>query len=264
MKTKLVALNLLLLAGISAVAWQAKLRMDEAQAKRRANLNVKAAAAPAASVAAAATPKPDAAAPAKYADVAQKNLFSRDRNPNIVIEPPAEKPKPMPALPVLYGVMGLPSGMRALMSEKPNSGTRPVKAGEKVGEFKVVSLDAQNVVFEWEGQTVARRVDELIDRSARDASAAPQSNGPAAVVVNSAASATSSQQNQQNQQGGTQQTSQNMSGPKGPGVEMGAPGRSERACAPGDSSPDGAVSGGYRKQTLVTPFGSRCSWVPAQ
>lgn len=261
MKTKLVALNLLLLAGIAAVAWQAKQRWDEAQWKRRANLSAKVAPAPAA--AASPAPKPEAATPAKYAEVAQKNLFSRDRNPNIIIDPPAEKPKPMPALPVLYGVMGLPSGMRALMSEKPGSGTRPVKAGDKVGEFKILSLDAQNVVFEWEGQQVARKVEELIDRSAREgAAAAPQSNGPAGVVVNAASAAGSS--SQQNPQNNTPQSSQTLPGPKAPGVEMGAPGKSERACAPGDSSPDGAVSGGYRKQTLVTPFGARCSWVPVQ
>ena len=48
----------------------------------------------------------------KYNDVAQKNLFSKDRNPQVIIDPPKppDPPKPMPKLPVVYGVMGLPSG----------------------------------------------------------------------------------------------------------------------------------------------------------
>ena len=80
----------------------------------------------------------------KYADVANKNLFSEDRNPNIIVDPPkVETPKPMPPLPVVYGMMGLPSGTKAIMAEKPGAPSTTVRAGETLGEFKIVALDTQ-------------------------------------------------------------------------------------------------------------------------
>ena len=70
------------------------------------------------------TPPPVKPAPfqaTSYVDVAQKTLFAKDRNPNIeiVAPPPPPPPPPMPALPRVYGVMGLPSGAVAIMSDKP-------------------------------------------------------------------------------------------------------------------------------------------------
>ena len=76
-----------------------------------------------------------------YNDVAQKMLFSKDRNPNI--PPPAptarrrRRPPPMPALPHLYGVLGLPDGAVAIMSEKAGTPQKKVRVGDSVGEFKI-------------------------------------------------------------------------------------------------------------------------------
>ena len=42
-------------------------------------------------------PRVKAAAPAEYIDVASKMLFSKDRNPTVVVEPP--KPAPEPVMP---------------------------------------------------------------------------------------------------------------------------------------------------------------------
>ena len=51
---------------------------------------------------------PKTVAPAEYLDVAQKMLFSKDRNPNVIVEPEKPKPEPpMPALPSYYGQMTL-------------------------------------------------------------------------------------------------------------------------------------------------------------
>ena len=111
-------------------------------------------------------PKPDAAPATKYADVATKDLFSKDRNPTVVIEPPkVEAPKPMPPLPVVYGVLGLPSGTKAIMAEKAGVASRSVHAGDTIGEFKIASLDPQNVVFDWDGKQISRKIEDLIDRS---------------------------------------------------------------------------------------------------
>ena len=112
------------------------------------------------------TPMPDAALAIKFADVATKDLFSKDRNPAVIIEPPkVEKPKPMPPLPVVYGVLGLPSGTKAIMAVGRGMETRSVRKGDTVGEFKIVSLDPANVVFDWDGQQISRKMDDLIDRS---------------------------------------------------------------------------------------------------
>lgn len=263
MTTKFVALNLLLVAALGVVGWQAKTHWDEAQARRRASLGAKIA--PAVAPAVAPAPKPEEPAAAKYVDVAQKNLFAKDRNPNVIIDPPAvtEKPKPMPPLPVLYGVMGLPSGMRALMAEKSGAGTKPVQAGDRIGEFKILSLDAQNIVLEWDGKPISRKVDELIDRtSARDAGGA----GPvaAAPVVTNLSTPAAQQAPGQQQNAAAPPPGVNQASAGKPGAEVGAPGHSERGCLQGDSSPAGTVVDGYRKTVSAGLFGTVCRWVPAQ
>ena len=164
MKLKLIALNLALLLAIGAIAWQARVRWLATQVERRKDLSVtvKPVALPPLKPA----PRPDAAQPVQYADVATKNLFSKDRNPTVIIEPPkVETPKPMPALPVVYGVLGLPSGTKAIMAEKRGGDSRSVKAGDSVGEFKIIALDTKDVVFDWDGKQISRKLDDLIDRS---------------------------------------------------------------------------------------------------
>jgi hypothetical protein len=164
LKTRLIVVNILLAAGIGALGWQLNVRWKQAEAERQANLNVKVK--PVTVVPAAPAPKPESATPAQYAQVAEKNLFSTDRNPTIVIEPvKVEAPKPMPSLPIVYGVMGLPSGMKAIMAEKSGQQSRSVRTGDTIGDFKVLALDAQTVKFEWNGKEVVRRIDELVDRS---------------------------------------------------------------------------------------------------
>jgi hypothetical protein len=236
LKLKLVAVNLLLLLALGAIVRQARLRWDDTQAKRRANLSVKVTPLPPPALTP--SPKPDAAPATKYADVATKDLFAKDRNPTVIIDPPkVEAPKPMPPLPVVYGVLGLPSGTKAIMSEKPGLSSRSVHAGDTIGEFRIASLDQEHVVFDWDGKQISRRIEELIDRSNTAGTggappAAMQPSGPAPVVSNS---------------------SQVPAGP-GPGG----------ACVPGDSSPSGTVVGGFKKNSAPSPFGTICHWVAVQ
>jgi hypothetical protein len=264
MKTKLVALNLLLLIGVGAVVWQAKTRWDNAQLRRRAGLSAKVAPPGVAPLAPA--PKPDAPAPAQYADVAQKNLFAKDRNPNVIIDapPPQKPPAPMPPLPVMYGVMGLPSGMRALMAEKVGAASRPVHTGDSIGDFKILSLDAQNIVFEWDGKPVSRKVDDLMDRSYTGSSPAGQPSAPASAGGAPVAQSppTPTQQQIQGKPPEGLQPASNV--PPKLGVEMGPPGQSERACDPADASPAGTALDGYKKTIVYLPFGAQCRWVLAK
>ena len=248
MKAKLIALNLALLLAIGAIAWQARVRWLATQVERRKDLSVvvKPVTLPPSKPA----PRPGSAQPVQYADVATKNLFSKDRNPTVIIDPPkVETPKPMPALPVVYGVLGLPSGTKAIMAEKHGEDGRSVKTGDSVGEFKIVSLDTKDVVFDWDGKQISRKLDDLIDRSGATGAtgsaqgAAVQRSGPAVAapaVANNQPAITA-----------------------GPGNAVA--GQATRPCVTGDNSPNGTVVDGYKKTFSPSPFGPiGCRWTPVQ
>lgn len=177
-----------------------------------------------------------------YVDVAQKTLFSKDRNPNveIVAPPPPPPPPPMPALPKVYGVLGLPSGAVAIMSEKSGAVQQHVRENDNIGEFKIAKLSPQKITLQWHDKTVEKSIDELLDRApvaaapeppARAAAAAAPANQPAGPAV-----------------------------PPQFGVEIGPPGHSVHACKGDDTSPAGTVLEGYKKTIENTPFGQACRW----
>ena len=183
---------------------------------------------------------PAAAQPVQYADVATKDLFAKDRNPNVIIDPPkVEIPKPMPALPVVYGVLGLPSGTRAIMAVKQGAAGKAVHEGDQVGEFKIVSLTTKDVVLDWDGKQIPRKIDDLMDRS----SATTEPQGPAVAAAPPPK-------------------------PIAPGpAKSDDPKQTEKPCVPGDNSPAGTVVDGYRKAyaAAITPFGPMgCHWVAVQ
>jgi hypothetical protein len=247
LKPKWIALNLLLIAALGAVIWQARVRWQEAKEKRASSVGVKVKPAPVPPVSPA--PRPAGATATSYADVATKNLFAKDRNPNVIIDPPkVDPPKKMPPLPVVFGVMGLPAGTRAIMAEKPGLNSVPVRAGDTIGEFKIAALDPQNVTFDWDGAKITKKIDDLIDRSvavtpgagAGPAVAAPAASAPAPPKPSTVAA--------------------------GPGTEIPSGGGSPptRTCVPGDNSPANTVVDGYRKNLIPTPFGNMCNWVKVQ
>ncbi len=241
MRPKLIALNILLLLALAVVAWQGRTRWKDAQALRRATLNVPVRPVPPPPIAPA--PKPEAAVATRYVDIAGKDLFSKDRNATIVVDPPkVEIPKPMPPLPVVYGVMGLPSGVKAIMSEKAGSPSTTIRSGESIGEFRVAALDTQNVTFDWNGKQTTRRIDDLIDRSNSQTS----SNGQPAAGSGGPAAAPAAPQ-----QAIAPPTAADL------GVDL-TP--TTRATKPEDKSPAGSVVDGYKKVCTSTPFGSLCQW----
>jgi hypothetical protein len=172
--------------------------------------------------------------------VAQKDLFSKDRNPNIVIEPVAVKPRPKwPAMPIVYGVMGLPGGMIAMMSEKPDSRSRGVAIGEKIGDLKLIALNADKITFEFEGETEEKNIRDLVNRGSQQ-----DNSNPAGASLNPA--------NIAEQRRGAPPP------PPKPGTDIGT---QMKACQPGDTSPAGTMVDGYKKVVENTPFGPACRWV---
>lgn len=178
---------------------------------------------------------------ATYHDIAQKMLFSSDRNPDIAIAPPPSAPPvPMPALPHLYGVLNLPSGPVALMSIAASGLQKKVHVTENIGEFKLARLDTERIALEWRDKTVEKSIDDLLDRGA------PTTLEPVPATRPPANSA--------------------PSGPPQMGVEIGTPGHSIRACLDQtvETSPPGTVMDGYRKSSEPTPFTPACRWLPVQ
>lgn len=239
MNRKLIFLNLILLTSAVALGWRLRVRWLETQAHERAIFEK-------AAQAKAVLPPPPAprmqsVKPADYLEVAQKMLFSKDRNPTVVIEPPPPKPEPpMPALPSYHGQMGIGEPVVIL-----SFGSKPVQkryhAGEQVGDFTLVGFDNQKITLDWKGKAVERKLEELAPKEPtpqQPAAAPPPTPSPAAVSLSPAGGALDK---------------------KNPelGVDMGA---GFRACATGDTSPAGTVIGGYKKVITQGMFGPSCHW----
>jgi len=237
---KLIAVNVGLAAALALIAWQGRVRWVEAQAERRANLNLPIRhIIPPRPVPEA---KPEGVQAAKYADVATKNLFSKDRNPTVIVDAPKpEPPKVMPPLPLVYGVLTLPSGTKAIMAEKTGASSKTVKPGDAVGDFKILAMDSTKVTFEWDGKPLERNFDDLVDHSGASAAAgggpaAPPPAAPGAPPAPPTAAAL--------------------------GADNGTADAPTKACKPGEASAIGTVVDGYRKTGVMTPFGPmNCLWV---
>lgn len=229
MNKKLWTLNLLLLAGLALLGRQWHQNWTAARARERTVLGrpLKT------------TPPPEAApsspaAPlqaAGYLEVAQNLLFSKDRNPNVVIE--AAPPKPVPPFPRFFGVMNLGDGLMAILSDGP-ARQRPFRAGDKVGEFQLAEIGKDALVLEWNQKQFSKKFSELMERekgSPDPAPAAPVTPPPPPQPAETR--------------------------PAGPGIDMGA---GVAACNPNDASPAGAVVDGKRKVVTDSPFGRICRW----
>ena len=180
-----------------------------------------------------------------YSTVAQLNLFSKDRNPQVIIDVEPPKPKPLPAFPVARGVLlweGTPPAI--LLSMRPGGQQRSYRVGDQVGEWKLVSLDNQYVTFAWDGKDYKKRIDELMDRSAFVAEAPPQPTTPTAARQSAAAK--------------TASKSLGDSPDSTKWVDVGS--SDTRGCKPGDDTAPGTVVDGFKKVVSATPFGSACRW----
>jgi hypothetical protein len=279
----MILLNLTLLALAGVLVWILRTNWIEAQARERTVLLRRVE--PKTVLAPPTPPAVKAAAPAEYIDVANKMLFSADRNPTVVVEPPKPAPQPvMPALPDYNGQMSIGEPPVILLS-MANGAQRSYQTGEQVGDFKLVSFDQEKAIFEWKGKMIERRLDDLRPKQtmAQAAPAPPPApvSAPAKSVAsldrpNAAPAATASPASPAvnsvappipakatTSLGGSSTAKTNDSSATdtagdeffGPVLAGGV-----RACVTTDNSPPGTVHSGYRKVQVMTMVGALCSW----
>jgi len=239
-KLRLLDLALLVLAGL--LYWHLRGEWIDSHARDLALLN---SSLPAARVAALAPlDKVAAVTAADYADVATQDLFSKDRNPNVIVDPlPPPPVKPQPPFPVAHGVMiwdGVPPTI--VLSEKAGGPQKGYRPGDTIGPWTLVSVDSSYADFEWDGKEFKKRIDELIDRTPI-AQAAPPPASAAAPATPVAAKTLSNASH------------------AGPNLDLGA---GFKSCYADDGSPEGTVVDGMKKMVTATPFGSNCRWEPAK
>lgn len=236
MTRKLHVLNLALAALLALTGWQIRQRWLEAREREKRVLGRP----PEAAAPVAEPPlRPLEPLPASaYLEVAQRFLFSRDRNPEVIIEMAA--PKPMPPLPVAHGVLDLGSGPTAILSERAGQAQRAYRVGDRIGEFTLADVTAEELAFLWEGKEIRKKLEELKPPEAPAAEApAPAPAKPKTAVVATSTTV--------------------ASGPSD--IDMGG---GVRACRQGDTSPPGTVMNGYKKVVTPTPFGQVCRWEPVK
>jgi hypothetical protein len=240
MKRKLILLNLVLLALAAGAVWRLRINWLAGRAEETRVLQPSIKPVPPPALESMRPGKPAVAA--EYGEVANRMLFDPDRNPKVVVE--VAPVKPMPPLPVAYGLMDMGSGPLAILSEKPGAANRSYAPGDKIGSFVLTSIDGEELVFEWSGQEVRRTFQDLKPQSSAPAPASSAAAPPgraAAASVQSIGSAAPAE---------------------------GAPGGQLtgdlKACQPTDTSPAGTVRDGYRKVINKTPFGMSCHWEPVK
>lgn len=246
MNRKIALLNLALLALIGLLVWQLRVRRQEAAAKEQAVLLKEA------RKQALLAPPPPApvppVAPAEYIDTVQKMLFSKDRNPNVIVEvpPPAPPPPPppvMPPLPRYFGQIHFGGDPVVILSLGAPSEQKGYAIGDKIGEFKVLAFDPDSITFEWNGGPVVKKLSDMKPKDAQAlqqvaAAPAPQPQSNAVVAIGS--------------NSGT-----NGAPPPSVGPDMGG---GFHACVMSDTSPAGTVIDGYRKIISQTLMGKSCAW----
>jgi hypothetical protein len=240
MRRRLHLLNLALMALILLAGWQIRERWVEARERERRLLEASPASEPVIDEPALQAPEPVRAA--DYLLVAEKLLFARDRNPEVIIEVAA--PKPVPPLPVAYGVLDLGAGPTVILSERPGQPQRAYRVGDQIGEFTLAEITATEVAFLWEGKSIRKSVEEL--KPAVEEQAPQQAEAPAPAAAPKARATVVAD-------------TKAAAGPSDIDIGGGV-----RACRPGDTSPPGTVSGGYRKVVTQTPFGQVCRWEPVK
>ena len=237
-----------MIALMATLGWRLRVRWNSEKAHEAAVLSRSV---PQRSVFAAPAPAPPRpVTAAEYIEVAQKTLFSKDRNPTVVVEAPPPKPEPvMPALPVFHGTIMLGDPV-VILSADARSTQKGYGVGEKIGPFKILAFDRDNITFEWNGKKVERKLKELVAPDIpQNQPAAPNAATPASTPGSSAVTSLGS--------------SAAADANKNPtvGTDIGA---GFRACTRGDTSPSGTVVGGYKKVVVQGLMGASCHWESAK
>ena len=162
---RLFLINILLLAGI-AMATLKLLELRDETARREEMVHASAPVLPKAK-GTTAVAQPERTVAANYLDIASRLLFSKDRNPTVIIAPPPVKT--VPPFPLAYGVLMVANPPIIMMAAKKGEGQKGYRAGDQIGDYKIVSFDNRTIVFEWDGQKFTKNVQELVDRDAQSA-----------------------------------------------------------------------------------------------
>lgn len=245
MKQRIVVINVLLLLIAGWCGWLLRQNWLDARQRERDYLARRAKTLPVAPYEAA--PQTQPAQPSSYADVALRTLFAKDRNPNVILDPPPPPPPPpqVPVFPRAYGVMDLGDGPMVFLGQGGGK-QRPYKQGDVLGPWKIAKIGTERITFEWvdEKKTFEKTLEELRDRAGASEMAASNAAPPPADAV----------------------VTQVIAVPKVEGP-VNAPGQTSgqvKLCNPGDTNPAGTVIDGYRKVITRTPFGEVCRWDPVQ
>lgn len=264
MNRRLWILNLVLVLFAAGLVWLLRDRYLEARAHETAVLTRKVP--PKAVLAPPVPPLARPAQPAEYADVAQRMLFSKDRNPNVVVEAPKPAPEPpMPALPIYHGQMVIGDPIAILSLPAQAAVQKGYHAGDKVGDFKLIAFDRDKIELEWNGKKVERKPEDLAPKETEPASAAAAkaqaaaNAPPSAAPVNAVSDASGAAPVKAVTAlgSGPGNAGSASSQPSGMGPEIGS---GVRACLPGDDAPAGTVLNGYQKRMIPSMFGSICRW----
>ncbi len=256
MNRRLVLLNLALLGLTAVLVWMLRTNWFGAQARERAVLDRQVE--PKKLLAPPSPPLAKPVSPAEYLEVAGKMLFSKDRNPTVVLEVPPPKPEPpMPALPSYHGQMAI--GEPVAFLSTPAGAQRSYHAGETIGDFKLISFDRETIEFEWHGKSVQRKVEELRPKEAAQA-AAPQKPAAAAAAPSSGGNSgpvkpVTALGGSSGSTPGAKTDNTNDDSIMGPVQSDGT-----RSCVSSDTSPANTVQSGFRKNVIMTVVGAICSW----
>jgi hypothetical protein len=182
-----------------------------------------------------------------YLEVAQRTLFTKDRNPNVVIDtpPPPPPPPPVPPLPVYRGQMAIGEQPVVFLATSPTD-EKGYRKGDMVGKFKLVAFDRDNITLEWDGKNLEHKVTDLVSKEPQQAQQPVVAAAPAAAAAVTSLSGQTAQKLNGNSDNPTL------------GVDMGGP----RACVAGDNSPAGTILSGYKKVISATLMGQSCHWEP--
>ncbi len=244
MTRKLIALTVALAVVIVLLAVELRREWRTAHLHQQTVLGYRMKPAPAVPLAALLKPEPVQAA--AFAVVAEKNLFSKDRNPNVILDPVAPPPqKAVPPFPVARGVMlwdGVPPTV--VLSDRAGGTQHGYHPGESIGEWKIVAVDNQYLSLEWDGKQFKKRLDELLDKTTLSGPDAPPAPAQQQAAAAPAPPATTTLQSA-----------------SGPGGDVGG---GFKACVAGDTTPSGTVVNGMKKVVSASPFGSGCQWEPVK
>ena len=240
MNRRILLLSVALLALAGRLGWLLRQKWRDARAHERAVLSqpphVRAVAPPP-------TPAPAApVSPADYIEVAQKTLFSKDRNPNVVVDPPPPpKPDPpMPALPVYWGQMSFGDPVVILTVGASARAEERTTPETKSATSSWWPSTATSITFDWNGKQVERKLLELAPKEGQPPASRRRAGRCPSAPSDQLTSITSA---------GASDLYRSAGGGSGYG------GRIPR-CVHGDNSPAGTVVSGYKKGNWPKSYGA--------